>query len=156
CVTAIDCCRGPSSRRLDRAIPVTTDDHFGTDFGDYRITAFAGMTRKEAIVSVGAAGAQSEPSGGPMAETDKPYLYKEVTTLTRWAKWLLWASLAVSVISVISGIIEFRLLKAIARANSILTPRSQQPRRRTTSGRESAASPTSFYCLQPRWSCLSG
>jgi hypothetical protein len=46
--------------------------------------------------------------------TDKPYLYKDLTTLTRWAKWLLWLSLAVSVISVISGIMEYRLLQAIA------------------------------------------
>jgi hypothetical protein len=49
-----------------------------------------------------------------MAEIDKPYLYKDLTTLTCWAKWLLRASLAVSVISVISGIMEYRLLQAIA------------------------------------------
>jgi hypothetical protein len=49
-----------------------------------------------------------------MAETDKPYLYKDLTKLTRWAKWLLWASVAISVISVISGIMEYRLLQAIA------------------------------------------
>jgi Domain of unknown function (DUF4328) len=49
-----------------------------------------------------------------MAETDKPYLYKDLTKLTRWAKWLLWASVAISVISVISGIVEYRLLQAIA------------------------------------------
>ena len=49
-----------------------------------------------------------------MAEIDKPYLYKDLTTLTCWAKWLLRASLAVSVISVMSGIMEYRLLQAIA------------------------------------------
>jgi hypothetical protein len=49
-----------------------------------------------------------------MAEIDKPYLYKDLTTLTCWAKWLLRASLAVSVISVTSGIMEYRLLQAIA------------------------------------------
>ena len=49
-----------------------------------------------------------------MAETDKLYLYKDLTKYTRWAKWLLWASVAISVISVISGIVEYRLLQAIA------------------------------------------
>ncbi|HET7448615.1 MAG TPA: DUF4328 domain-containing protein [Methyloceanibacter sp.] len=49
-----------------------------------------------------------------MAETDTPYLYKDLTKHTRWAKWLLWASVAISVISVISGIMDYRLLQAIA------------------------------------------
>ena len=58
-----------------------------------------------------------------MAEIDKPYLYKDLTTLTCWAKWLLRASLAVSVISVMSGIRSIGCSKPSPRANSILTPR---------------------------------